>query len=75
MPDLQTGGTEAATTYEPITSNGFNDLVQLDFEQLAPTRDFEQIRYLLVIIVHTIKWVEAILLKEMTAAATAKACF
>ncbi len=60
---------------KPITSNGFNDLVQLDFEQLALTRAKEEIRYLLDVIDHTTKWMEAIPLKEMTAAATAKAFF
>ncbi len=57
-----------------ISSACFNDLVQVDYEQLAPTSS-EGVRWLLVIIDHFTKWVEAIPMYSTTAEETAEAIF
>ncbi|MCP4195357.1 MAG: transposase family protein, partial [Planctomycetaceae bacterium] len=58
---------------KPIVSKCFNDIVQIDFEQLSQTKT--GFTYMLVIVDHFTKWADAFPMKDTTAKAVANVIF
>ncbi len=59
---------------QSIESHGFNDLVQMDFEQVLPSKN-SGCRWLLVVIDHYTKWADAYPIKHPNTLATAELFF